>query len=113
MQALKGAALERFLLQKRGRHWDSTPFPQVTVRDLSSSAMALFKKLARQSQRMELGLLRGSAATLIEKLNLIEGAYLKRAALLLFHPEPDRFFTGAFVKIGYFRGEVDLIYQDE
>jgi ATP-dependent DNA helicase RecG len=112
-QELKGAALDRFILRKYGRTWDSAPYPHVTVRDLSSSAMALFKKLARQSQRMEPGLLRGSAANLIEKLNLIEGTYLKRAALLLFHPEPDRFFTGAFVKIGYFRGEVDLIYQDE
>jgi ATP-dependent DNA helicase RecG len=112
-QELKGAALDRFILRKYGRTWDSAPLPHVAVRDLSKPAMTLFKKLARQSQRLEPGLLRGSAATLIEKLNLIEGSYLKRAALLLFHPEPDRFFTGAFVKIGYFRGEVDLIYQDE
>ncbi len=112
-QELKGAALDRFILRKYGRTWDSAPFPHVTVRDLSKTAMALFKKFARQSQRLEPGLLRGSAATLIEKLNLAEGSYLKRAALLLFHPEPDRFFTGAFVKIGYFRGDVDLIYHDE
>jgi ATP-dependent DNA helicase RecG len=112
-QELKGAALDRFILRKYGRTWDSAPFPNVTIRDLSKTAMALFKKLARQSQRLEQGLLRGSAATLIEKLDLIEGSYLKRAALLLFHPEPNRFFTGAFVKIGYFRGKVDLIYHDE
>jgi ATP-dependent DNA helicase RecG len=112
-QELKGAALDRFILRKYGRTWDSAPFPHVAVRDLSKAAMALFKKLARQSRRLDPELLRGSAATLVEKLNLVEGSYLKRAALLLFHPEPDRFFTGAFVKIGYFRGEVDLIYQDE
>ena len=112
-QELKGAALDRFILRKYGRTWDSAPYPHVAVRDLSKTAMMHFKKLARQSERMEPGLLRLSAAALIEKLNLTEGAYLKRAALLLFHPEPDRFFTGAFVKIGYFRGEVELIYQDE
>ena len=112
-QELKGAALDRFILRKYGRTWDSAPFPHVTVKDLSKPAMALFKKLAKESQRLEPGLLRCSASVLIEKLGLIEGSYLKRAALLLFHPEPDRFFTGAFVKIGYFRGDVDLIYHDE
>ena len=112
-QELKGAALDRFLLRKYGRTWDGAPVPHVAARELSKTALALFKKLARQSQRMEPDLLRGSVSALIEKLNLTEGSYLKRAALLLFHPGPDRFFSGAFVKIGYFRGEVELIYQDE
>jgi len=44
---------------------------------------------------------------------LIEGKYLKRAALLLFHPEPERFLTGAFVKVGFFRTNDDLLYHDE
>jgi ATP-dependent DNA helicase RecG len=38
---------------------------------------------------------------------------LKRAAVLAFHPEPERFVTGAFVKIGYFRSNDDLLYHDE
>lgn len=112
-QELKGAALDRFLLRKYGRTWDGVPVPHVTLRDLSRPAIALFRKLARQSQRLEPGLLRESTAALIEKLNLLEGAYLKRAALLLFHPDPERFFAGAFMKIGYFRSEADLLYHDE
>jgi ATP-dependent DNA helicase RecG len=36
-QELKGAALERFLLKKRGRHWDDAPEPAFTVRSLSRS----------------------------------------------------------------------------
>ena len=40
------------------------------------------------------------------------GEYLRRAAVLLFHPVPSRFFAGAFVKIGYFRTETELAYQD-
>lgn len=112
-QELKGAALDRFLLRKYGRTWDGVPVPHVALRDLSRPAIALFRKLARQSQRLEPGLLRESAATLIEKLNLTEGIYLKRAALLLFHSDPERFFTGAFVKIGYFRSESELLYHDE
>jgi ATP-dependent DNA helicase RecG len=34
-QALKGAALDRFLLRKQGRHWDGVPAPHFTVADLS------------------------------------------------------------------------------
>jgi len=38
---------------------------------------------------------------------------LKRAALLLFHPKPEKFVTGAYVKIGFFKTDSDLIFQDE
>ena len=45
---------------------------------------------------------------LLEKLRLYEGSYLKRAAALLFHPDPEKYVTGAFVKIGFFReGEIE------
>lgn len=33
--------------------------------------------------------------------------------MILFHPEPARFITGATVKIGYFRRDSDLVFQDE
>ena len=35
-QELKGAALERFLLKKRGRHWDDAPEPSFTARSCSA-----------------------------------------------------------------------------
>src|SRR4029077_15898409 len=35
------------------------------------------------------------------------------AAVLLFHPDPERYVTGAFVKIGFFRTNTDLLYHDE
>ena len=38
---------------------------------------------------------------------------MKRAAVLLFHPDPEKYVTGAFVKIGYFRTDDDLLFQDE
>lgn len=50
---------------------------------------------------------------LLEKLRLYEGSYLKRAAALLFHPDPEQYVTGAFVKVGFFREGMDLVYQDE
>ncbi|MEO8359014.1 MAG: ATP-binding protein [Vicinamibacteria bacterium] len=112
-QALKGPSLERFLLRKQGRTWDGVPAPYVALRDLSRPAIATFRKLAKQGRRHDSTLEREPIPSLIDKLGLLEGKHLKRAAVLLFHPEPDHFITGAFVKIGYFRTEADLLYQDE
>ena len=68
--------------------------------------------LARAAGRIAPEDMRSSKATLVEKLQLAEGTYLKRAAVLLFHEDPEKFITGAFVKIGYFRSESDLAYHD-
>ena len=112
-QELKGAALDKFLLRKQGKHWDGVPVPHVAVKDLSKAAIDRFRKLARLSQRLDSAILRESTPGLIEKLRLLDGSYLKRAAVLLFHPDPERFVTAAFVKIGFFRTNTDLLYHDE
>ena len=110
---LKGAALDRFLLQKQGRSWDAVPVPLLSIRDLAKQAVSAFKTKARASRRVEAGVMREPAAALIDKLNLVDGMHLKRAAVLLFHSDPERFIAGSFVKIGYFRSESDLAFQDE
>ena len=112
-QELKGAALDKFLLRKQGRNWDGVPMPDVSIRNLSKGAVEAFRVHARQSQRKAAADLKESNAGLIEKLHLYDGKYLKRAAVLAFHPEPERFVTGAFVKIGFFRTNDDLLYHDE
>jgi ATP-dependent DNA helicase RecG len=38
--------------------------------------------------------------------------YLKRAAILLFHPFPENFVTGSYIKIGYFQSDDELVFQD-
>ena len=35
---------------------------------------------------------------LLEKLNLLDGTMLKRAAVLLFHRNPEKWITGSFEK---------------
>lgn len=112
-QSLKGAALDRFLLGRQGRHWDGVPVPHVGIKDLSKPVIAAFRKRARESQRLDSTILKESMPGLVEKLHLLDGQYLKRAATLLFHPDPEHFVTGAFVKIGFFRTNTDLLYQDE
>ena len=112
-QTLKGAALDQFLLGKQGRHWDAVPVPKLSLSDLDARILKDFRKRAIRTQRLPEEVLKESDTILIEKLRLTEGSYLKRASLLLFHPEPEAFVTGSFVKIGYFRTNSDLLYQDE
>ena len=111
-QELKGAALDRFLLRKYGRTWDAVPVPGVAARQLSAAAFATFRKLAKLSERMTAADLKGSRESLLEKLRLVEGTYLTRAAVLLFHSNPQEFFSGSYVKIGFFRDGSDVVYHD-
>lgn len=111
-QELRGAALDRFLLRKLGRHWDGVPVPYVAMEDLDPRAIQAFRKLAGKSGRLSTESLAESDAVLVEKLHLTEGRFLKRAATLLFHADPEKFTTGACVKIGFFRTDSDLLYHD-
>ena len=52
-QELKGAALDKFLLQKKGKRWDGVPIPKITVADLKQETLAFFRKRAIKSQRIE------------------------------------------------------------
>lgn len=112
-QELKGAALERFLLKKRGRHWDDAPEPSFTARSCSVAALRLFKAGASQSGRMDRAVLRDSRAVILGNLELTEKHGLKRAACLLFSPRPEQYVSGAWIKIGFFVTDDDLRYQDE
>ncbi|MCY4343806.1 MAG: putative DNA binding domain-containing protein [Gammaproteobacteria bacterium] len=111
-QVLRGAALTRFLLGKHGRNWDDAPLPGVQLRDLDRRALDEFRRRGIASDRLPTDAIGESDGDLIELLHLREGEHLRRAAVLLFHPDPGQFFAGAFVKIGYFRTATDLAYQD-
>lgn len=112
-QELKGAALDKFLLQKKGKRWDGVPVPKVSVKDLKQETFEFFRKRGVKSKRLSEETLNDDNEHLLENLKLIENEYLKRAAILLFHPDPEKIVTGAYIKIGYFENEADLIYQDE
>jgi ATP-dependent DNA helicase RecG len=112
-QELKGAALDRFLLGKQGKHWDSVPVPNVTAADLKPETFDFFRKRGVKSKRLDEDTLTDSNEILLDNLQLTENNYLKRAAVLLFYPKPEKFVTGAYIKIGYFESDSDLIFQDE
>ena len=113
-QELSGSALDAFLLRMQGRHWDGVPLPRVGVADLSVTALKRFRKLASLSGRVAAEWLDEPDTMLLERLRLLDGAYLKRAAALLFHPDPEAFIGGAWIKVGAFgTDDADLRFQDE
>lgn len=112
-QELKGTALDKFLLQKKGKRWDGVPVPKVSAKDLKQETFDFFRKRAFKSQRIEEDVLSESNEHLLENLQLIENDFLKRAAILLFHSNTEKFVTGAYIKIGFFETDDDLKYQDE
>ena len=112
-QLLQGSALTNFLLRKTGKNWDSVPLENVSVDDLDKESFDIFHREAIRSGRMSKDDLKLSNQDLLEKLNLLDGTMLKRAAVLLFHRNPEKWITGSFVKIGFFENDADLRYQDE
>jgi ATP-dependent DNA helicase RecG len=46
-------------------------------------------------------------------MKLLDGSELTRAAVLLFHRDPEILTIGAVVKIAYFVSDADFLYQDE
>ena len=111
-QELKGAALDKFLLGKYGRKWDSVAIPGISISELKPETFDFFKSKGIESKRLNEKSRHDSAEQLLENLRLIEHGHLKRAALLLFHPDPEKYVTGAFIKIGFFKTNTELLYQD-
>lgn len=70
-----------------------------------------FWERAARSKRLGTEVIEEDDAGLIEKLRLTDSVHLKRAAILLFHPEPDQFGTGASIKIGSFENDSELRFD--
>jgi ATP-dependent DNA helicase RecG len=112
-QELTGAALNEFLLERIGRKWDSAPVPEVKVSELKEETLLFFKEKGIKSNRIEEKSRDDTYIQVLENLKLIDKKRLSRAAILLFHPDPERYVRGAYVKIGFFRTDSDLLFQDE
>ena len=114
-QELKGPALSQFLMEKSGNGWDDLPEPQVNVKDIDTETIKRFQRLAAErvpSIRMEPLKTEKDILALLEKLDLAEGTSLKRSAVLLFGKAPQRFYRDAYLKIGLFASDAELLSDD-
>ncbi|MDR2843137.1 MAG: putative DNA binding domain-containing protein [Candidatus Symbiothrix sp.] len=112
-QELTGAALNEFLLERVGKKWDSVPVPNVQVADLKTDTFTFFKEKGIKSNRIDEDSRNDTPLQVIENLKLIDKNLLNRAAVMLFHPDPEKYVSGAYIKIGFFRTDSDLLFQDE
>jgi ATP-dependent DNA helicase RecG len=112
-QELKGAALDKFLLQKYGRKWDGVAIPNIPISELKPETFDFFKEKGIESKRLSEDCRKDTPEQLLANLKLVDNGHLKRAALLLFHPDPEKFVTGAYIKIGFFRTDSEMLFQDD
>ena len=112
-QELSGSSLDEFMLRRQGKTWDGVPVPYVKFDDFESDAFKAFRRKAIASARLTAQDLEITNEMLLKNLRLTEGEYMKRAALLLFHQDPENWVPGAYLKIGLFENATALIHQDE
>lgn len=112
-QTLRGQALNQFLMKKMHLSWESTIIPEVSIDSFRNDSFDVFKEKALLSKRMKPEDMSTTKQELMERLELIEHGECKRAGILLFHQNPEKWIPGAYVKIGYFETDADIRYQDE
>ena len=110
-QELTGTSLNEFLLKRSGLTWDEVTEPRATFADIDEKAFKAYLVMAREKGRLPdvEGL---TIEEIFDKLRLTKNGELTRAAIILFGKDPRRFSTNAFVKIGRFKGDADLRFQD-
>ncbi len=115
MRTITGKELDKAILKSQGRTWDSMPVMKLSVDDLKQDALRIFKEKAVKRGRLTDDEVNVSNIILMDNLHLIdEDGYLSRAAMLAFYHDPEKWVTGAYIKIGYFgNSDSDLQYQDE
>ncbi len=112
-QQLRGIALTDFLASKTGIRWEDVSITGVSADDLDKESFEIFRREALHSKRMTKDDLNMSNRDLLDSLGLVTNNGLKRAAVLLFHRNPEKWVTGCYTKIGKFGIGSDLQYQDE
>lgn len=109
---LTGNELNEFLLKKAGKTWDDVIEEGVSLSDIDEQSVRQFLKDGDESGRMPdvSGL---SVLEVLDKLRVVKNGLFKRAAIILFGKDPNRFYPNIQVKIGRFTGkDEDLKFQE-
>lgn len=110
-QELTGTALNEFLLKKSGKTWDEVIEPRATIEDIDEKTLKSFIESSKDKGRLPdtSGL---SVSEILGKLRLTENGGITRAALILFGKDPRNFYPNSFVKIGRFKDDTDIRFQE-
>lgn len=109
---LTGVELNEFLLKKAGKTWDDVIEERASIKDIDTNSLEQFIQDGLKYGRMpEVDGL--STFQILEKLNLIEKGQLKRAAIILFAKDPNKFYPSIQVRIGRFvKDSTDLRFHE-
>jgi ATP-dependent DNA helicase RecG len=100
--------LTRWVLERSGQTWDELAEPRAAWDDLVPTAIARFRRLCLDKGRRAIPADEPDE-TVLRKLGLLVDGSPTRAALLLFGKEQQRLYASAFVRIGRFRSETDIV----
>lgn len=110
---LTGIELNEFLLKKAGKTWDAVVEESADFSDIDTESVAFFKQEAFNSGRSPKDIIDLPLKETLEKLRLATGDSIKRAALILFGKDPNKFYPNIKVKIGRFgTTDADLRFQE-
>ena len=107
---LEGNELTNFLMRKVGKTWDEFIEERASLDDINAETIESFKKSAED--RIPAIANEKDHRVILDKLNLLDGSKLKRAAILLFGKDTQKFYPSAYLKIGKFLTEADLQTSD-
>ena len=110
VQELQGKELADFLMKKSGSTWDDIVEERAGFNEINNDSIEKFKKYA--VDRIPSIIKETDNTTLLQKLNLIDGKDLKRAAVLLFSNDPQKFYLQSVVRIGKFLSDTEIQTTD-
>jgi ATP-dependent DNA helicase RecG len=110
VQELQGKDLADFLMKKSGRTWDSIVEERAGLNEIDNDFVEIFKKYA--VDRIPSIIKETDRTILLRKLNLMVNGNLKRAAVLLFGNDPQKFFLHSVVRIGKFLSDTEIQTTD-
>ena len=110
VQELRGKELADFLMKKSGSTWDDIVEERAGFNEINNDSIEKFKKYA--VDRIPSIIKETDNNTLSRKLNLIDDGDLKRAAILLFGNDPQKFYLQSEVRIGKFLSDTEIQTTD-
>jgi ATP-dependent DNA helicase RecG len=110
VQELQGKDLADFLMKKSGSTWDDIVEERADFNEIDNDSIEKFKKYA--VDRIPSIIKETDNIILLQKLNLIDDGVLKRALVLLFGNDPQKFYRQSVVRIGKFVSDTDIQTTD-
>ena len=107
---LNGSELSNFLMQKSGRTWDEFIEERANLEHINITTIERFKELAED--RIPSIVREKNWKIVLEKLGLLESGKIKRAAIILFGTNPQKFFIQSCIKIGKFITPTEILSSD-